>query len=74
METMFTINIKFNEASEVLPVSIYKDQLFAYLGVMNNRLKLETIKFLIEELDKKANENDVIRIELNKVKKMLDNN
>jgi hypothetical protein len=71
MDTMFTINIKFNEASDVLPVSIYKDQLFAYLSVMHNRLKLETIKFLIEELEKKANENDIIRIELNKVKDLL---
>jgi hypothetical protein len=71
MDTMFTINIKFNEASDVLPVSIYKDQLFAYLSVMNNRLKLETIKFLLEELEKKASENDIIRIELNKVKDLL---
>lgn len=67
MEVAFTINIKFTEDSDVLPVSIYKDQLFAYLSLMSNRLKIEAIEHLLRELDNKSKENDIIKIELNKV-------
>jgi len=73
MKPMFTINVKFNEASVNLPVSIFKKELFAYFATMDNKNKLEVISFLIYMLKNEAatEDNDIIRMKLKKIKKML---
>jgi 2-keto-3-deoxy-L-rhamnonate aldolase RhmA len=75
-DPMFTIEVRFNEHSKPYPVTIFKDELFNYFVVMDNSHKLETIKFLITLMKDQSTkeDNDVIRIKLNEVKKMLDNN
>lgn len=74
MEPMFTINVKFNEASVNLPVSIFKEELFAYFATMDNKKKLETVGFIISLLKSEAisTDNDIIKMELKKIKKMID--